>query len=175
MRTSIQVFAALGLAAVVVTVDAGKTKTDSAAGSVKGDWIDCHTITEARQDGDNQLITVTITEKLSGGLSGSFEGIERDVVHKDGSTSFSGSGSFTGEINKRSGTAVMTYSGTVDVKGAAIAHWVLDQGTDRLVKVDGHGTFEGKEIKPAPADCADARTQSAWSGTYSGTINLPER
>lgn len=139
---------------------------------MKGEWSDCNTISESKQNGDDQLITVTTAEKFTGSLKGSYEGIERNVVHKDGSGSFNGSGTFSGEINGHAGTAVMTYSGAVDPKGHGAGHWILDQGTDGLATVDGHGTFEGKELKPPPADCAAANSQSAWSGSYKGNIEF---
>jgi hypothetical protein len=167
------VAAALLLFALPAT-PAGKPNTgwSSSGNSVtaKGEWVDCNTISESRPDGENQLITVAITEKLTGTLNGSYEGTERNVVHKNGSASFNGSGTFSGEANGRSGTAVMTYSGTVDPKGHAVAHWVLDQGTDGLARFDGQGTFEGKQLKPAPAGCTDRKAQSAFSGTYTGSL-----
>jgi hypothetical protein len=166
--------AAVGLAAIALTVNAGSPKSSSVSTPVKGEWVDCNTITENKQEGDDQLITVTISQRFTGDLTGSFEGIERNVVHKDRSGSFRGSGTFNGEINKHSGTAVMTYSGVVDSKGIAVAHWVLDQGTDDLRKVDGHGTFEGKELKSASPGCTDLTSQSGWGGTYNGTVELPE-
>jgi hypothetical protein len=150
----------------------GGSSSSGGSHTAKGEWVDCNTVSEVRQDGDNQLITVAITEKFTGTLSGSYEGIERNVVHKDGSGSFNGSGTFSGEVNGRSGTAVMTYSGTVDAKGAATAHWVLDQGTDALARLDGQGTFEGKPLKPAPAGCTDSKSPSAFSGTYTGSLRF---
>ena len=162
---------------IVFAAAAGKPKSESSKSQpsiVKGEWIDCNTISETKEDGDNRLITVMITEKFSGTLNGSYEGIERNVVHKDGSGSFKGSGSFNGEVNGRSGTAVMTYTGTVDAKGIGRAHWVLDQGTDGLVRIDGRGTFEGKESKQRAADCSDPKSQSAWSGSYAGTVEFGE-
>jgi hypothetical protein len=150
----------------------GQSSRSGGSQTAKGDWVDCNTVSEVRQDGDNQLITVAITEKFTGTLNGSYEGIERNVVRKDGSGSFNGSGTFSGEVNGRSGTAVMTYSGTVDAKGAATAHWVLDQGTDALARLDGQGTFEGRQLKPAPAGCTNPKSQSAFSGTYTGSLQF---
>lgn len=138
--------------------------------AAKGDWVDCNTIMESRQDGDNRLLIVTISEKFTGTLNGTYEGTERNVVHKDGSASFNGSGLFTGQVNGRSGTAVMTYSGTLDAKGAALAHWVLDKGTDDLARIDGQGTFQGKQLRSAPAGCTES--QSAFSGDYSGRVQF---
>jgi hypothetical protein len=143
---------------------------------VKGEWIDCNTTTQSRTEGENQLIMVAIAEKFTGTLNGTFEGSERNVVHKDGSGTFDGSGVFSGQINGRSGTALMTYSGAVDRKGDATAHWVLDHGTEELARVDGHGTFQGKQIKSPPADLAcTGNSQSVFSGTYAGTVMLTSK
>ena len=152
---------------------AGKPKgSPGNAVAVHGEWTDCNTMTESRPDGDNQVIMVAITEKFTGTLNGTYEGTERNVAHKDGSAIFNGSGVFTGEVNGRSGTAIMTYSGTVDVKGFGIAHWVLDHGTDELAGVDGLGTFTSKQMQSPPAGCTDTKTQSAFTGTYTGTVQF---
>lgn len=170
-------------AAVVAAVSAAsllaKAKVaaaDPSSIAVKGDWIDCNTTTQSRADVENQLIMVAIREKFTGTLNGTFEGSERNVVHKDGAGTFDGSGVFSGQINSRSGTAIMTYSGTVNSKGEAVAHWVLDHGTEDLARIDGHGTFEGKQLKTPPADLnCNGDAQSAFSGTYAGTVMLPPK
>jgi hypothetical protein len=169
--------ARLAIAATLVAVSAthagepkGRSRSSGNLIAVKGEWVDCNTIMESRQDGDDQLIILTISEKFTGTLNGTFEGTERNVVHKDGSASFNSSGLFTGEVNGRSGTAVMTYSGTLDAKGAAVAHWVLDKGTDDLARIDGQGTFQGKQLRFAPAGCTES--QSAFSGAYSGRVQF---
>jgi hypothetical protein len=158
---------------------AGKPKASGAPASdatpVKGEWIDCNTVTESKTEGDHQLITVAIVEKFTGSFNGTYEGTERNVVRQDGSGTFKGSGVFTGEVSGRAGTAVMTYSGTVDKDGHAVAHWVLDQGTDALARIDGQGTFEGKQIEQRPDGCTDPTTQSAFAGTYSGTVQFLAR
>ena len=62
-------------------------------------------------------ITVDITETFSGTLDGCYAGTERDVVYKNGSATFHGSGIFTGVVNGQSGTMVMTYEGTANSQG----------------------------------------------------------
>jgi hypothetical protein len=174
-----RVLLAFALAAALIASsgsDAGKPKGSSATPlvtvGVKGEWIDCNTVTDSKEEGDHQLITVAIAEKFTGTLDGTYEGTERNVVRQDGSGTFKGSGVFSGELNGRRGTAVMTYSGTIDKEGTAVAHWVLDQGTDDLARVDGEGTFEGKQIERRPEGCNDTRTQSAFAGTYAGTVQF---
>jgi hypothetical protein len=180
IAAALSIQAAVGFLVALVllsSADAQKParKAPAAAGKVvfaNGDWVDCNTVTESKQDGDDQLITVAITETFTGTLKGSYEGTERNVTHKDGSGTFHGSGVFTGEVNGRAGTAVMTYSGTVDAKGAAVAHWVLDQGTDGLARLDGQGTFEGRQLKPPPQGCSDPQRESAFGGTYKGGLQF---
>jgi Protein of unknown function (DUF3224) len=138
----------------------------------KREWIACKNITDSRQDGDNQMITATVTEKFSGMLNGTCEAAERETVRKDGAQSFSGSGTFSGQVNGRSGTAIFTYSGALDANGKMTANWVLDKGTDDLARIDGQGTFEGKRTHPAPNECGDSESESAWNGTYSGTVQF---
>ena len=169
----------VGLAVVVAAfvavsvTHAGKKASSSKTMFVNGDLVDCHTVNESRHDGDNQLNMVAIAGKFTGTLNGSYDGTERNVVHKDGSASFSGSGVFTGEVNGRSGTAVLTYAGTVDTKRAVIAHWVLDKGTDDLARLDGQGTFQGKELRQALEGCKDSKSQTAFSGNYRGIVQFP--
>ncbi len=135
-------------------------------------WTACKTITDSRQDGENQLITATVIGKFDGMLDGTLEAAEREVLRKDGSQSFSGSGTFSGKVNGRSGTAILTYSGTLDASGKMTAHWVLDKGTDDLARIDGQGSLEGKQAHPAPNECGESDSQSAWGGTYSGKVQF---
>ena len=65
----------------------------------------------------------------------------------------------------------MTYTGTINGQGVAVADWVLDHGTDELARIDGHGRSEGKRAK-AGGDCSDSATQSAWGGKYTGEIDF---
>jgi hypothetical protein len=136
------------------------------------EWAACKSITESRPDGDNELITAAVTATFHGMLDGTCEAAERETVRKDGSQSFSGSGTFSGQVNGRSGTAILTFSGALDAKGKMTAHWVLDKGTDDLARIDGQGTFEGKQAHSAPNECSDSQSQSAWSGTYSGALQF---
>ena len=118
------------------------------------------------------MLTAAVTAKFSGLLNGTCEAAERETVHKDGTQSFSGSGTFSGQVNGRSGTAIFTYSGALDATGRMTAHWVLDKGTDDLARIDGLGTFEGKQVHPAPNECGDSESQSAWGGAYTGTVQF---
>jgi hypothetical protein len=108
-------------------------------------------------------------------LNGTCEAAERETVRKDGAQTFSGSGMFTGEINGRSGTAIITYSGIVDQKGMMTAHWVLDKGTDDLSQVDGQGILQGKQTHDRQGECGDSESQSAWAGSYVATVQFPKK
>ena len=179
-RKLIAVIALFALAFIVVAALPAMraAKPDAApkgAVAVQGDWIDCNTVTETKDKGDHQLITVAIAEKFTGALSGTYEGTEQNDVRPDGSGTFKGSGVFTGEITGRAGTAVMTYSGTLDKDGHAVAHWVLDQGTDALARIDGQGTFEGRQTEQRPDGCGNTESQSAFAGTYKGTVQFPPK
>jgi hypothetical protein len=138
----------------------------------KQEWVACKSITDSRQDGDNQMITATVTENFKGMMNGACDASERQVIRKDGTQTFSGSGTFSGQVNGRSGTAILTYSGALDAKGGMTANWVLDKGTEDLARIDGQGTFEGKQMHPVPNECGDSQSQSAWSGAYSGTVQF---
>jgi hypothetical protein len=138
----------------------------------KREWVACKNITDSRQDGDNQMISASVTENFKGMMNGTSDASERQVIRKDGTQTFSGSGTFSGQVNGRSGTAILTYSGALDAKGRMTGNWVLDKGTDDLARIDGQGTLEGKQARPAPNECADSELQSAWSGTYSGTVRF---
>ena len=178
-RTALFVLTVTAAIVVLPGIRAAKPKMNDAAPksavAVQGEWIDCNTVTESKEKGDHQLITVAIAEKFSGTLNGTYEGTEQNDVRPDGSGTFKGSGVFTGNVSERAGTAVMTYSGTIDKDGHAVAHWVLDQGTDALARIDGQGTFEGRQTEQRPSGCADAESQSAFAGTYKGTVQFPAK
>jgi hypothetical protein len=151
---------------------AGHARPESAEATPKREWVACKSVTESREDGENQQVTATVMATFSGMLKGRLDATEREVVRKNGSRSFSGSGTFVGEINGHAGTAIMTYTGTVDAKEALTGNWVLDKGTDELARIDGQGTFAGKPQRPAPNECGDTDSQSSWNGTYSGTAEF---
>ena len=170
------VLAACALVAVLCASTSGQRgKALTASLPVKGEWIGCNTVSDSKEEGDQRVATLTTSKKFNGTVDGTYDGTERSAVRGDGSGSFKSSGVFTGEVNGRAGTAVLTYSGTIDKEGRAVAHWVLDQGTDDLARVDGHGTFEGKLVERGLEGCPNNRTQSALAGSYSGTVNFSSR
>src|SRR5881275_3690172 len=66
-----------------------------------------------RQVGENLIITFNISNwrTSTGTFIGSAEGTELDVVHRDGSITLHGTGLFTGSVNGRSGTFLLSYEG----------------------------------------------------------------
>ena len=134
-------------------------------GAANGDWDDCNVITQVRQAGPNLFLTVLITENFTGTFDGSYEGFERDVIYADGTATFHGSGTFTGTVLGRAGTAIMSYEGTAFTP-TATANWVVDQGTGDLATLHGHGTFQGIETGPTGA-CDDT-----FAGSYTGQIQF---
>lgn len=173
-RPALFPLALAGVALLLIVAVGRADKGNAPAGShatLKGSWTSCETVTDSKQDGDNQLTTVTLTQKFEGAVDGNCEGSEREVVRKDGSRTFSGSGVFTGKINGRSGTVVLTHTGTVTSEGVTVADWILDHGTEELALIDGHGKSEGKKSGKSP-DCTDVTVQTAWSGKYVGEIQF---
>jgi hypothetical protein len=131
-----------------------------------GTWNDCNIITSATYDGPNAVYSINITENFAGTLNGSYVGTERDVVYPDGSATFHGSGVFTGTINGKTGTFVMTYAGIAPPGGPGYAYWVGGRGTGGLAGIHGFGTFQGSETGPAGI-CDDT-----FAGTYTGQLQF---
>ena len=178
-----QAFVALAILAALLPLpasEAGELRANgpSAQGFIaaSGPWVDCNIVTDFKQVGPNLIITVDITETFSGTLDGCYTGTERDVVYKNGSATFHGSGTFTGVVNGQSGTMVMTYEGTVTSQGVASANWVLEQGTGGLTNLHGQGTFEGTLVALQTSRCTPPDPTvcdgGMFGGTYSGTLHF---
>ncbi|MEY2438962.1 MAG: hypothetical protein QOI34_347 [Verrucomicrobiota bacterium] len=132
--------------------------------SASGNWSDCNVVTDTHPVGPNSFLTVSITETLTGTLSGSFIGTEYDFVHPDGSAVFYGSGVFTGSVAGKTGTFRMNYVGTTSANDTFTAHWVIHDGTGDLSNLFGDGTFEGAASSPTTV-CA-----IPFAGTYKGQL-----
>ncbi|PYK13858.1 MAG: hypothetical protein DME65_00580 [Verrucomicrobia bacterium] len=135
-----------------------------------GPWVDCNVVTDLKQVGRNLVITVDITETFSGTLDGCYTGTERDVVYRNGSATFHGSGIFTGVVNGQSGTMVMIYEGTANAQGVASASWVLEQGTGGLTNLHGKGTFEGTLVALQTSPCTPPDPTVCDGGMFGGTV-----
>src|SRR5207237_108693 len=74
---------------------------------------------------------------------GSAEGTELDVVHRDGSITLHGTGLFTGSVNGRSGTFLLSYEGIGNaVTGHETLHFTVGHGTGDLAGLHAELTAE---------------------------------
>jgi Protein of unknown function (DUF3224) len=111
-------------------------------------------ISVSQADG-NTIITATETQALSGPFSGTrvAEGVE--VIHPDGTFNAHDIGTFTGTVDGRSGTVVITGSST-GVGDSGSGRLVAELGTGGLARLHAQGTFEPMITGPTTA-----------AGTYS--------
>ena len=116
---------------------------------VTGSSTDCEHIISVRTVGPNTIITLEITTCFHGTLEGTVVGTERDVIHPNGNVTIQGSGVFSGTVNERSGTCVISSAVSLTPNGD-VTHWVADQGTGDLAGLSGQGTFQGDAIEHGP-------------------------
>jgi Protein of unknown function (DUF3224) len=111
-------------------------------------------ISVSQADG-NTIITATETQILSGFFTGTrvAEGIQ--VIHPDGTFNAHDTGTFTGTVDGRSGTVVITGSST-GVGDSGSGQLVVEQGTGGLAGLHAQGTFQPTITGPTTA-----------AGTYS--------
>ncbi len=109
--------------------------------------------------GANTIVTYNFIVSLTGSQSGTYVGVERDVMHPDGTVTFNNTGTFTGTVLGRSGTFVELVQGKYSLVDCTISFgtMVFEKGTGDLANLHGHGTFGG-------GICT--------SGTYSGTVQF---
>src|SRR5215211_257205 len=118
-----------------------------------------------RQVGDNVIITFNISGTSTGTLTGSSTGTELDVVHADGSISLHGTLLFTGSINGRSGTLLLSYEGIGNaVTGHETLRFVGREGTGDLAGIYANVTAEGDVGAPEPG------CDLSGAGTYTGHV-----
>ena len=118
-----------------------------------------------RQVGENVIITFNVSGAVTGTFTGSSVGTELDVVHRDGSITLHGSILFTGSINGRSGTLLLTYEGIGNFfTGHENLRFVGRQGTGDLAGVYANITAEGDAVAPEPGCNLSA------IGTYTGHV-----
>jgi len=132
-----------------------------------GGFFPCFIQTSARQVGENLIVTFNVSGPATGTFSGSSAGTEMDVVHPDGSITLHGTILFTGSVNGRSGTMLLTYEGIGNaVTGHENLRFVGRQGTGDLAGVYANITAEGDVVPPDPNSGCDLQ----GAGTYSGQI-----
>jgi hypothetical protein len=118
-----------------------------------------------RQVGDNLIVTFNISGTSTGTFTGSVIGTELDVVHRDGSITLHGAGLFTGSVNGRSGTMLLTYEGIGNaVTGHETLRFTARQGTDDLAGVYAELSAEGDVGAPEPG------CDLSGTGTYTGQV-----
>jgi hypothetical protein len=135
---------------------------------VSGDFFPCFSFAgPPRPVGDNLIITFNVTATGTGSLTGTLVGTEIDVVRPDGSITLHGSGLFTGSVNGRSGTLLITYSGRA-TGGHEILHIAGVRGTDDLAGAHLQGTAEGDVGGQPPPGCDPPSI--GGHGTYTGQV-----
>jgi len=118
-----------------------------------------------RQAGENVIVTFNISGTPTGTFDGTSIGTEMDVVHRDGSITLHGSFLFTGSVNGRSGTLVVTYEGIGNaVTGHETLRFVARQGTGDLAGVHANLTAEG-DVGAPQLGC-----NLSGAGTYTGHV-----
>jgi len=116
-------------------------------------------VLERTADG-NTFIDYTFTETFQGVINGTRVGSGELVIHEDGSFNTINSGTFTGTIAGRSGTAEMSFrvSGTFVSAGAS---FTVTGGTGGLAGVHAEGKDSGSATGP-----------TTFAGAYSVKVNV---
>src|SRR5712692_1479349 len=103
----------------------------------------------------NTIITYNFVEVDTGTFVGTRVGVERDVIHPDGTATFHGVGTFTGTVDGRAGTATLIAQGTYSVivcgPGTTSGSFVFMAGTGGLATLRGQGSFVGDSCTPTVA------------------------
>src|SRR5882724_7587801 len=103
---------------------------------------DCEHVISQQSRGPNTIITLDITACLHDGtFEGTLVGTERDVIHPNGTLTGQARGVFSGTVNGRSGTCVLSLVVSITRNGD-VTHWVVDQGTGDLAGLHGQGTTQ---------------------------------
>ena len=108
----------------------------------------------------NTFIDYTFTETTLGIFDGTRVGSGELVIHADGSLNTINSGTFTGTIAGRSGTAEMSFRGSGTFASAGGSYTVTG-GTGRLAGVHAEGKDSGSATGP-----------TTFAGTYSFKVNF---
>jgi len=159
LRRSSCALAIVGASLTLPSAEAG-SPTQSAIGQ----FFPCFNFAgPPRQVGENLIITFTIGGTGTGTLTGSLDGTELDVVHPDGSITLHGTLLFTGSINGRSGTLLLSYEGIGNaVTGHETLRFVGREGTGDLAGIYANVTAEGDVGAPSPGCYASG------AGNYTG-------
>ena len=161
LRTGFCALAIAGASLTIPSVEAGGPPVPAS-----GEFFPCFNLAAApRQVGDNSIITFNVSGPATGTFTGSSTGTELDVVHRDGSISLHGTLLFTGSINGRSGTLLLSYEGIGNaVTGHETLRFVGREGTGDLAGIYANVTAEGDVGAPSPGCYASG------AGTYTGQV-----
>jgi Protein of unknown function (DUF3224) len=161
LRTSFCALAIAGASLMLPSAEAGGPPLPAS-----GEFFPCFNYAgPPRQVGENLIITFNISGTGTGTLTGSSVGTELDVVHPDGSITLHGTIVFTGSVNGRSGTMLLSYEGIGNaVTGHENLRFVGRQGTDDLAGVYAELTAEGDVGAPQPG------CDLSGVGTYTGHV-----
>ena len=108
----------------------------------------------------NTFVDYTFTETTLGIFDGTRVGSGSAVIHSDGSFNTINSGTFTGTIAGRSGTAEMSFRGSGTFASAGGSYTVTG-GTGGLAGVHAEGKDSGSATGP-----------TTFAGTYSVKVNF---
>jgi hypothetical protein len=167
LRTSFCALAILGVPFVLPSSAADRAgRAASTREPASGEFFPCFNYAgPPRQVGENVIITFNISGSSTGTFTGSVEGTELDVVHPDGSITLHASFLFTGSVNGRSGTLLVTDEGIGNVvTGHETLRFVGREGTDDLAGVYVNVTAEGDVGAPSPG------CDVSGAGTYAGYV-----
>src|SRR5439155_6130745 len=162
LRTS---FCALTIAGASLTLPSAEALEPRARPMpASGEFFPCFNFASPpRQVGDNLIITFNVSGPATGTFTGSSTGTELDVVHRDGSITLHGTLLFTGSINGRSGTLLLSYEGIGNaVTGHETLRFVGREGTGDLAGIYANVTAEGDVGAPSPGCYASG------AGNYTG-------
>jgi Protein of unknown function (DUF3224) len=162
-------FFALAIAGAVLTLPSSEaSRREPAAGRpepASGGFFPCFNYAgPPRQVGENLIVTFNISGTATGTFTGSVDGTELDIVHRDGSITLHGAGLFTGSVNGRSGTFLFSYEGIGNaVTGHETLHFTVGRGTGDLVGLRAELTAEGDIGAPNPGcDLSGVGTYNGW-------------
>ena len=160
LRTSFFALAIAGALLALASAEGGRPEPAS------GGFFPCFNYAgPPRQVGDNLIITFNVSGPATGTFTGSSVGTELDVVHPDGSISLHGTLLFTGSINERSGTLLLSYEGIGNaVTGHETLRFVGREGTGGLAGIYANVMAEGDVGAPEPG------CDLSGQGTYTGHV-----
>ena len=162
LRTTFCALVIAGASLTLPSAEAGRPFPAS------GNYSPCFVKIDEQHVGQNTIITYSVSATTTGTFTGALiEGIERDVVHANGSITFEGSAIFiTPPTGEPCGTLVFRYTGQGNIyTHEESGHFTGGQGTGCLAGIHSVGTFEGV-LGAVREGCDDAGDNVSYSGRY---------